>query len=57
MHPDGQRRAERFHLSHVARRVLKTQKELVDLSLNTSGKNEPMKLRSDFNEALKNCTV
>ena len=32
MHPDGQGRAERFHLSHVARRVLLKQKELMDLS-------------------------
>ena len=32
MHPDGQGCAERFHLSHVVRRVFWIQKELVDLS-------------------------
>ena len=36
----------------VARRVLKIQKKNWWISLNTSGRNEPMKLRSDFNEAL-----
>ena len=51
MHPDGQGRAERFHPSYVARRVLQIQKELVDLS-QYIWQNEPMKLRSDFSEAL-----
>ena len=32
LYPDGQGRAERFHLSNDARRVLSIQKELVDLS-------------------------
>ena len=32
MHPDGRGGAERFHLSHVVRRVHEIQKELVDLS-------------------------
>ena len=50
MHPDGQGCTERYHLSHVARQILQIQKGLVDL--NTSGRSAPMKLRSDFNEAL-----
>ena len=46
MHPDERGGAERFHLSHVVRRVFEIQEELVDLSQHT--RNAPMKLRSDF---------
>ena len=53
LYPDGQGRVERFHLSNHARRVLSIQKELVDLSLNKSGKIGPVRDRSgDFNDAL-----
>ena len=51
MHPDGQGHAERFHPSHVVEHF--RYKKNSWISLNTVGRNEPMKLRSDSKSIIK----
>ena len=58
MHPDGQGRAERFLTYRMSQDEYFRYKKDWWISINTSGRNEPMKLRSDFSEAYQqNCTV